>query len=116
MTSAHPSAIPVSVTAHYRPAFSEHPVRARDCEHPAHVTMFVGQQLVRPKRRKPYVAAQAVVCMDCGTKLHGQMPIEVALRALWDRYGWNYVIGKRLCQLSTRVSRQLISRDQDAKQ
>lgn len=97
-----------SYRIHMRPEFAPYPVRADDCEHPAHVTMFVGQKHVKPKRGKPYVAMQAVVCMDCGCH-KGPMPIEVALRTLWDQYGWNRVIGKRLCQLSVRVARQLRS-------
>lgn len=92
----------VQTRIHYRPALSAYPVRAGDCPHPPSAAMSVNERIAGRR-----IVVDGSLCLDCGAELTGQMTPAEACCQLWSRFGWNYVIGRRLCELAKRINRQL---------
>lgn len=82
---------------HYFPDFAPHPVPQAACQHPPSSCMVI--------MRKYTVLAR--MCMDCGVETTGFVRPSFAVWAFWQKYGWHHVIGRRLCQLSVRIARQV---------
>lgn len=87
-------------TVHWAKSWADKHVRSIDaCHHEGDRVLTINQRL-EPLGKGHRMAADAVICMDCGKDVLGRMSLVDGLDACMVEHGWNREAGLRLYDLA----------------